>query len=71
MHIFCFLYQVQAEAEAEAVDGDSLPLSPEELELLEEVEKVKEEVEEKKFSYKACVAEGCIIGRYKLFSPSQ
>ena len=44
---FCFLCQVQAEAEAEAVDGDSLPLSPEELELLEEVEKVKEEVEEK------------------------
>ena len=29
------------------MDGDSLPLSPEELELLEEVEKVKEEVEEK------------------------
>ena len=27
--------------------GDSLPLSPEELELLEEVEKVKEKVEEK------------------------
>merc|ERR1719278_1826079 len=38
---------VQAEAEAEAVAGDSLPLSPEELELLEEVEKVKEKVEEK------------------------
>merc|ERR1719278_674405 len=38
---------VRAEAEAEAVPGDSLPLSPEELELLEEVEKVKEKVEEK------------------------
>merc|ERR550517_1247562 len=39
---------VQAEAaEAEAVAGDSLPLSPEELELLEEVEKVKEKVVEK------------------------
>ena len=42
-----FQFQVQAEAEAEAVAGDSLPLSPEELELLEEVEKVKEKVEEK------------------------
>ena len=43
-----FHFQVQAEAaEAEAVAGDSLPLSPEELELLEEVEKVKEKVEEK------------------------
>ena len=28
------------------------------------IRKEKEEVEEKKFSYKACVAEGCIIGRY-------
>ena len=27
------------------------------------VRKVKEEVNEKKFSYGACVAEGCIIGR--------
>merc|ERR1719361_3174749 len=36
---------VQAEAEAEAVAGDSLPLSPEELELLEKVEEKVAEVE--------------------------
>ena len=28
------------------------------------IKKVKEEVEEKQFSYRACLAEGCIIGRY-------